>query len=61
MRNGSSYMTMPLVIEKKREEMTLTPKDDLKPYINFLRAIASEERIEIIKVLLAKEMCVSEV
>ncbi|HAR61989.1 MAG: ArsR family transcriptional regulator [Candidatus Margulisiibacteriota bacterium] len=34
---------------------------ELKPYIHFLRALASEERLSIIKSLLEKEMCVTEV
>lgn len=34
---------------------------DYSVYIKFLRALASEERLEILKALQEKEMCVSEV
>lgn len=34
---------------------------DFTPYIKFLRALASEERLAIIQKLLENEMCVSEV
>lgn len=36
-------------------------KKDYSTYIQFLRALASEERIDIINALQEKEMCVSEV
>lgn len=34
---------------------------EFKPYINFLRALASEERLAIIVKLLEEELCVTEV